>query len=231
MYQRYPCVSTSLYALTAILIAFAWAPAQIHAQDQNRNQSQRLISCSSDGGRVFCDADTRGGVRLIRQYQSSGHCAEGSTWGYTDRAIWVDRGCSGAFALGSSESGGVNQTTRIERGAMILLRTSENIDTNKSGGRTYSAVIDRDVLGPNGQVVISRDAHAELAVRAASDNELVLDLQSVTVKGQRQPLQDADMAAEQIIARGQEIKIPSGSLLTFRVKRELDFGSAKPSSQ
>jgi DUF3011 family protein len=59
----------------------------------------RMVSCSSDDGRRrYCDADTRGGVRLIRQ-RSDVPCERGSSWGFDDRGIWVDRGCRADFAL------------------------------------------------------------------------------------------------------------------------------------
>ena len=59
------------------------------------------ISCSSnDGGRVFCPADTRGGVQMIQQ-RSQSPCIQGTTWGYDRRGVWVDRGCRADFQLGS----------------------------------------------------------------------------------------------------------------------------------
>jgi hypothetical protein len=58
-----------------------------------------MVSCSSDNGRRrYCDADTRGGVRLVRQ-RSDVACERGSSWGFDDRGIWVDRGCRADFAL------------------------------------------------------------------------------------------------------------------------------------
>lgn len=60
----------------------------------------RLVSCSSDDGRRrYCDADTRGGVRLVRQ-RSDVACERGRSWGFDNRGIWVDRGCRADFALG-----------------------------------------------------------------------------------------------------------------------------------
>lgn len=60
----------------------------------------RPFTCSSDnGGRVFCEADTRDGVRLLRQISGS-PCRQGETWGYDRRGVWVDRGCRAEFALG-----------------------------------------------------------------------------------------------------------------------------------
>ncbi len=58
------------------------------------------VTCSSNnGGRQFCPADTRGGVRMINQ-RSGSPCIQGRTWGYDRRGIWVDRGCRADFALG-----------------------------------------------------------------------------------------------------------------------------------
>jgi hypothetical protein len=59
-----------------------------------------LITCSSDnGGRQYCAADTRGGVRLVKQ-RSGSACTQGRTWGYDNRGVWVDRGCRADFQLG-----------------------------------------------------------------------------------------------------------------------------------
>jgi len=59
-----------------------------------------LISCNSNsGGRVFCAADTRGGVQLINQ-RSNSPCIFGQTWGFDSRNIWVDRGCRADFQAG-----------------------------------------------------------------------------------------------------------------------------------
>ena len=57
------------------------------------------LACSSDDmKRHYCKADTRGGVRLVKQ-RSGSPCNEGSTWGYDDRGIWVDRGCRADFEI------------------------------------------------------------------------------------------------------------------------------------
>jgi hypothetical protein len=76
--------------------------------DRRAEPSGRMVSCSSDDGRRrYCDADTRGGVRLVRQ-RGSVACERDSSWGYDDRGIWVDRGCRADFALdsGAAASGG-----------------------------------------------------------------------------------------------------------------------------
>jgi len=57
------------------------------------------ISCSSDdGGRHYCPADTRGGVRLVKQHSEAG-CQQGYSWGADGRGIWVDHGCRADFAV------------------------------------------------------------------------------------------------------------------------------------
>lgn len=68
------------------------------------NPNSGTITCSSDNGqRVYCNADTRGGVRLARQISGS-RCEEGSTWGYDTRGIWVDRGCRAEFDISGNGS-------------------------------------------------------------------------------------------------------------------------------
>jgi hypothetical protein len=71
-----------------------------YSDNDNRNNSNFIsITCSSDDmRRHYCDADTRGGVRLLRQ-RSDADCRQGSTWGYDRRGIWVDRGCRADFEV------------------------------------------------------------------------------------------------------------------------------------
>jgi hypothetical protein len=60
----------------------------------------QVVSCSSDDmGRHNCPANTRGGVRLVRQ-RSDADCIYNRTWGYDRRGIWVDRGCRADFEVG-----------------------------------------------------------------------------------------------------------------------------------
>ena len=59
-----------------------------------------LVRCESDDMRTRrCAADTRGGVRLVRQL-SSAACIEGRTWGYDANQVWVTAGCRAEFAMG-----------------------------------------------------------------------------------------------------------------------------------
>lgn len=72
------------------------------------NWNGETIRCESRDGRFrSCRADTRGGVRLVRQLSDT-PCREGRTWGSRNNEIWVDNGCRGEFQLryGSGQSSG-----------------------------------------------------------------------------------------------------------------------------
>ncbi len=58
-----------------------------------------VVSCSSDDmHRHYCPADTRGGVRVLKQ-RSDTSCRQGYSWGYDRRGIWVDHGCRADFQV------------------------------------------------------------------------------------------------------------------------------------
>ncbi|HEY3836603.1 MAG TPA: DUF3011 domain-containing protein [Bryobacteraceae bacterium] len=67
--------------------------------DDRRGPRVSTVSCNSDDmRRHYCDADTRGGVRLLKQ-NSGSPCERDRTWGYDRRGIWVDRGCRADFEV------------------------------------------------------------------------------------------------------------------------------------
>lgn len=67
------------------------------AADTNAAWNGATFRCESrDGRRNTCSADTRGGIRLLKQL-SDVQCREGRTWGISSNAIWVDGGCRGEF--------------------------------------------------------------------------------------------------------------------------------------
>lgn len=141
------------------------------------------ITCSSNNGqRVHCNADTRGGVRLVRQISGS-PCNQGSTWGYDSRGVWVDRGCRADFEVIRGGSGAQGRT--IGAGTSISVRTNESIDVKNSDGRVFGSVVNQDVMDANGNLAIPKGSNAELIVRNDSNQDLALDLESVTVNGQR----------------------------------------------
>ena len=73
-------------------------------------QATTLRCESNDGNRQYCSADTRGGVTLARQISDSA-CIQGSTWGFDQQGVWVDRGCRADFTVLAANSGYGNPAT------------------------------------------------------------------------------------------------------------------------
>src|SRR4029078_6732526 len=78
-----------------------------------------------------------------------------------------------------------NGVARLDPGTTITVRTNEPIDSSRTDYRVYTATVDRGIRGDNGDLAIPRGATAELIVRSARDNDLILDLESVTIGGHR----------------------------------------------
>jgi hypothetical protein len=112
----------------AIVVGMVWALACAHAQKELI--SPGTILCSSDNGqRRYCRADTRRGVRLIRQVRGLG--CRPATWGYDARGVWVDRGCQAEFDL----SGG----TGTESGPMKTITAGCGADRGRERDRAGQA--------------------------------------------------------------------------------------------
>ena len=95
--------------------------------------------------------------------------------------------------------------------------------------------------GDNNRLAIPRGSSAELIVRAQLDGDVVLDLESVSVNGQRYAL-DADTkqldtrdhslvgsllgAIPGVDVRGRSVRIPGGTVLGFHLEQPLTMGVA-----
>ena len=162
-----------------------------------------------------------------------------------------------------------NNYATLPVNTQIAVRTSEPIHTSgDANGKTYAATIDQDVLDANGNIVVPRGSNAILVVRDMGNNQISLDLQSVSVNGQRYALNTQDVtqtgnanrglganrrtgeyvgggavlgtllgaiagggrgaaigavagaaagAGTQVLTRGSEVKVPSETVLTFRL--------------
>lgn len=135
-----------------------------------------------------------------------------------------------------------NRWTRLLPGTMITVRPNEAIDVERKDYRVYYGTVDRDVRGENGKLAIPAGSRVEMMVRVAPDNDLVLDLESVTVNGQRYAIRtDANRVESQrdnslvgaIVGavsggevRGRAVRIPRDAVLSFRLDRPLDIGVA-----
>jgi hypothetical protein len=169
-----------------------------------------------------------------------------------------------------------SRLAQIDPGTLISVRTRQSIDARRQDGRVFPAVVESDVWDDSRRLAIPaipRGAPAELLVRTARDGDLILDLDSITVGGQRYAVSagpdrieaggrrdDGDRAAGFIgggailgsiigaiagggkgaaigaaagagagtvgllTTQGREVRVPSGSVVTFRLERGLSLG-------
>ena len=86
-------------------------------------------------------------------------------------------------------------------GTSVPVRVEETIDSGRAvEGQTFAAEVVRDVLDADGGVVIPRGSNAQIVIRSASKgghfkgaSDLVLDLASVSVGGQRYQLSTVNL--------------------------------------
>jgi hypothetical protein len=84
----------------------------------------------------------------------------------------------------SSPGSAPGYSMTLPAGTAIAVRANENIDArDASQGTSYSAQVDRDITGPEGNVLVPRGSEARLIIRRIDDNSLALDLSSVRVNG------------------------------------------------
>lgn len=94
----------------------------------------------------------------------------------------------------------VVQKIVIPSGTRIAVRTNEAIDSKTaSPGQTFSAVVSESVRDESGKVAIPRGSSAALVVKKAGAgkvhaNDLVLDLQSLTVGGRPYEVESASVS-------------------------------------
>lgn len=131
-----------------------------------------------------------------------------------------------------------DRSTRIDAGTTLTVRTTEGIDVDRRDDRVYRGVIDQDVRGENGRMAIPRGAPVELIVRTTPDNDLIIDVDSVMVNGQRFAIRtdpnrqesQHDLVGSIVGAvtgnevRGRAVHIHSDTVLNFRIDRPMDMG-------
>jgi hypothetical protein len=169
-----------------------------------------------------------------------------------------------------------SKLAQIDPGTLISVRTRQSIDARKQDGRVFPAVVESDVWDDSRRLAvpaIPRGSAAGLLVRSARDGDLILDLDSITVGGERYAVSagvdriesgsrsdNGDRAAGFIgggailgsiigaiagggkgaaigaaagagagtvgllTTQGHEVRVPAGSVLTFRLERGLSLG-------
>lgn len=108
-------------------------PSRLLAQNGTTWHHGHSLTCASnDGKRHTCRADTSRGVILVNQ-RSGSACIQGQTWGYTNKGIWVDRGCRADFALLGKDSSANSQ---------YFANRGETINCASNGGGRHSCSAD-----------------------------------------------------------------------------------------
>lgn len=99
----------ALFAAAGVALFF------LAASSPSEANAQRIIGCASVNDQyTYCDAPNNG-VELATQVSNT-YCAEGRTWGYDRRGVWVDRGCRATFRIfeGGSRGGNYSRGQRVE---------------------------------------------------------------------------------------------------------------------
>lgn len=197
------------------------------------------------------------------------------------QSIDFDRRMTGANRGLLSGSAQRTDTRVMDRtlaaGTELHVRTNETIEADSATlGRTYSALLERDVVDGSGAVAIPRGSEARLVIRNINEGgrvtggNLSLDLESVTVNGQRYTVSTTDVerdnsrglgtnrrtaemvgggavlgtlvgaiagggkgaaigaavgaaagAGAQVLTKGDKIKVPAETTLSFRIDQPL----------
>ncbi|MGB3205237.1 MAG: DUF3011 domain-containing protein [Crinalium sp.] len=105
MTNRLPVIATAFAVVSlAIGSVFSVAAPSLAAQ---------VVTCeSSNNQRRTCSADTRYGVRIVRQISNSS-CR--GNWGYDRNRIWVKNGCRAEFLIGSRQNDRNDRYDRNDR--------------------------------------------------------------------------------------------------------------------
>ena len=98
------------------------------------------------------------------------------------------------------ESHITTKTFLLPAGTKVEIRADEGIDSKIAvDGQTFAAEIYRDVMDPQGDIVLPRGANSQLVIRSASKggkikgaSDLVVDLASVSVGGRRYAVVSSD---------------------------------------
>jgi len=100
-------------------------------------------------------------------------------------------------------SGSRRRVEMLPAGTELTVRTSEDIDSSTAVvNQTFSAIVERDILGESDTVIIPAGSHAVLVVREVSSGgttgspDIVLDMQSMTVSGRRYLVSTGDLKTD-----------------------------------
>ena len=176
------------YSVFAIaLLGLLGAPGAMAQHPGPPDDGAQTLRCeSSDGRDRHCPADTRGGVRMVRQLSRSG-CEEGRSWGVDRGGIWVGQGCRAEFVVGRGGSehgdrGTAGRVVRCEsasgRSNLCVMDTRRGVELVRQLSR--SACVRERSWGWNDQGVwVSGGCRAEFRTRGGVRNDTPPVRQSV----------------------------------------------------
>ena len=137
----------------------------------------------------------------------------------------------------------------IRAGTTIIVRTLDDIDTDNSDRRVYRGVVAQDVLDKKRHIIVPRSSDVELIVRKVADDQVAIDLDSITINGQRFSVDTESVVdsgeefgtiigaiaggskgnpeggGSQFRTSGKSVLIPPRSLLTFKLRRVFRVGA------
>lgn len=150
--------------------------------------------------------------------------------------------CLSSMAIAQNHDRDRDRITTLLPGTVIPVRTNEAIDVDKGDYRVYRGIVDQDVRGNDGHLAIPRGSGVELIVRFSRDNDMILDIDSVTVNGvryapktytKRVESQPDNSVVGSIFGaisggevRGRAVRVPRDTVVTFRLQQPLTMGIA-----
>jgi uncharacterized protein YegP (UPF0339 family) len=164
---------TVLLCVAGISLA-AGSRVTLSAASASPTPQGQTVSCDSDDmRRHYCEVDTRGGVRLIKQ-NSNAACIVDQSWGYDRRGIWVDHGCRADFEVLAVSAYPAPQGQTISCNSDDMRRHYCEVDT-RGGVRLIkqnsnaACIVDRSWGYDRRGIWVDRGCRADFEVSAASD--------------------------------------------------------------
>ena len=105
-------------------------------------------------------------------------------WAVLTVAAIVSAAAAGVQPISAQVSRTAQPRATIDADTTLKVRTTEPIDVKSADGLIFKGTIDEDVLDRNSEVAVPAGSTVELLARKSGD-EMTLDLESVTVNGQR----------------------------------------------
>jgi hypothetical protein len=119
--MRTACMAPSTVAALAAALALGASACVVHnggggggRGGGGGDRSERVTCESDDGRRRVCTTRYRIARVELAQRLSKARCEYGRSWGFDDRAIWVDDGCRARFRV-TAGSGGQRDGDRDRR--------------------------------------------------------------------------------------------------------------------